>query len=82
MPLNSAIHTAAVVQVRMCGSARRAYYERNFAAGATPRAATRCLKRHLSNRIGDTGVCSSLRDGRLSGVVFVSGETGGVWWRS
>ncbi|MET9031230.1 IS110 family transposase, partial [Nocardia sp. NPDC004168] len=47
--LNSAIRTIAMVQVRMSGSAGRAYYDRRIAAGASPRAAMRCLKRHLSN---------------------------------
>ena len=47
--LNAAIHTIAMVQVRMPGSAGRAYYDRRLAAGASPRAAMRCLKRQLSN---------------------------------
>ncbi|MFE9789808.1 IS110 family transposase [Nocardia salmonicida] len=59
--LNSAIHTVAMVQVRMRGSAGRAYYERKIAAGATPRAATRCLKRHLSNHIWRTMITDENR---------------------
>lgn len=47
--LNAAIHTIAMVQVRMPGSAGRTYYDRRIAAGASSRAAMRCLKRHLSN---------------------------------
>nr|WP_245718554.1 transposase [Nocardia miyunensis] len=47
--LNAAIHTIAMVQVRMPGSAGRAYYDRRLAGGASPRAAMRCLKRQLSN---------------------------------
>ncbi|PVX59513.1 transposase IS116/IS110/IS902 family protein [Rhodococcus globerulus] len=42
--LNSAIHTVAMVQIRMPGSAGRAYYDKK-------RAAMRCLKRHLSNHL-------------------------------
>ena len=49
--LNAAIHTIAMVQVRMPGSAGRAYYDRRIAAGASARSAMRCLKRHLSNVI-------------------------------
>ncbi|WP_280242269.1 IS110 family transposase [Nocardia abscessus] len=49
--LNAALHTIAMVQVRMPASAGRAYYDRRIAAGASPRAAMRCLKRHLSNVI-------------------------------
>ncbi|MFI9415108.1 transposase [Nocardia gamkensis] len=53
---NSAIHTIAMVQVRMPGSAGRVYDDRKIVAGATPRAAMRCLKRHLSNRIWRTTI--------------------------
>lgn len=49
--LNTALHTIAMVQVRMPGSAGRAYYDRKVAAGSSHRAAMRCLKRHLSNII-------------------------------
>jgi len=49
--LNSAIHTIAMVQIRMPNSEGRAYYDRKIAEGKTPRAARRCLKRHISNRL-------------------------------
>jgi transposase len=52
--LNSAIHTVAMVQVRMPTSAGRRYYDRKIAAGKTPRAALRSLKRHLSNQLWRT----------------------------
>ena len=52
--LNSAIHTIAVVQVRMPHSAGRRYYDRKIADGKTPRAALRCLKRHLFNQLWRT----------------------------
>lgn len=46
--LNSAIYTIAITQIRMPGSAGRAYYDKKIAEGKTPRAATRALKRHLA----------------------------------
>jgi transposase len=49
--LNSAIHTVAMVQVRMPNSAGRRYYDRRIAEGKPPRSALRCLKRHLSNQL-------------------------------
>lgn len=49
--LNSAIYTVAMVQVRMTGSAGHTYYQRKITEGAPPRAALRCLKRHLSNHL-------------------------------
>jgi transposase len=52
--LNSAIHTIAIVQLRMPDSAGRRYYDRKIADGKTPRAALRCLKRHLSNQLWRT----------------------------
>ncbi|MFD9550589.1 hypothetical protein ACFWBG_24610 [Nocardia salmonicida] len=47
-----------MVQIRMPG---RAYYDRKIAAGATSRAATRCLKRHLSNHIWRTVITDGNR---------------------
>ncbi len=49
--LNSALYTVAVVQIRMPNSAGRAYYNKNIAESTSPRAATRSLKRHLSDHI-------------------------------
>lgn len=46
--LNSAIHTIAIVQIRMPASPGRVYYDKKIAEGKTPRAATRSLKRHLA----------------------------------
>lgn len=48
--LNSAVHIVAIVQLRMPNSAGRRYYDRKIAARKPPRAALRCLKRHLSNQ--------------------------------
>lgn len=49
--LNSAIHTVAMVQMRMPGSAGRAYYDKKRTAGMPPKSAMRCLKHHLSNHL-------------------------------
>lgn len=59
--LNSAIHTIAIVQVRMPDSAGRRYYDRKIADGKTPRAALRCLKRHLSNQLWRTMLADEQR---------------------
>lgn len=47
--LNSAIHTVAMVQVRMRDSAGRAHHDKKIADGKSPRAASRSLKRHLAH---------------------------------
>ncbi|MXP24172.1 IS110 family transposase [Gordonia sp. HNM0687] len=49
--LNSALHTIAMVQIRMPASAGRAYYDKKVAEGKSPRAARRSLKRHLSDHV-------------------------------
>lgn len=49
--LNSALYTIAMVQIRMPDSAGRAYYEKKIAESKSPRAATRSLKRHLSDHV-------------------------------
>ena len=49
--LNSAIHIAAVTQLRHQHSEGRIYFERKVAEGKTKRRALRSLKRHLSNAI-------------------------------
>ncbi len=46
--LNSAIHIAAVTQLRHQHSEGRIYFERKVAEGKTKREALRSLKRHLS----------------------------------
>jgi transposase len=46
--LNSAIHTVAMIQIRMSTSAGRTYYDKKIAEGKSPRSAARCLKRHLA----------------------------------
>ena len=48
--MNHVLHIAAIVQLRH-DTEGRAYYRRKLAAGKTPRAALRCLKRRLSDVI-------------------------------
>jgi transposase len=48
--LNSAMHIAALSQMRHAGPGRD-YYLRKLAAGKTKRAALRCLKRKISNTV-------------------------------
>jgi transposase len=49
--LNSAIHMAAVTQLRHTGSEGRIYFDRKVAEGKTKREALRSLKRHVSNAV-------------------------------
>ena len=49
--LNYALHIVAVNQIRMRGSAGRAYYDTKIAAGKTEKEARRCLKRRLADHI-------------------------------
>ena len=49
--LNSAIHMAAVTQLRHAHSDGRVYFERKVAEGKTKREALRSLKRHVSNAV-------------------------------
>ncbi|MFD3427272.1 IS110 family RNA-guided transposase [Nocardia fluminea] len=47
--LNSALHTVAVIQIRMIGSAGRCYYDKKISEGKSPKEAKRCLKRRLAD---------------------------------
>jgi transposase len=49
--LNLALHIVAVNQIRMPGSAGRAYYNTKIATGKTGKEARRCLKRRLADHI-------------------------------
>ncbi|MCE3274932.1 MAG: transposase family protein, partial [Propionibacteriaceae bacterium] len=49
--LNHALHIVAMNQIRMPGSAGRAYYDTKIAAGKTEKEARRCLKRRLADHI-------------------------------
>ncbi len=49
--VNSAIHIAAVTQIRHQHSPGRAYYDKKIAEGKTPKEALRCLKRRISDAI-------------------------------
>jgi transposase len=58
--LNHALHIVAVNQIRMRGSAGRAYYDTKIATGKTEKEARRCLKRRLADHIWRL----MIRDGR------------------
>ena len=47
--LNCALHTIAMIQIRMTGSAGRSYYDKKISEGKSPREAKRCLKRRLAD---------------------------------
>jgi len=49
--LNSALHTAAITQIRVSGSQGNLYYKAKIAEGKTPREAKRCLKRRLADHV-------------------------------
>ena len=49
--LNAALHTIAMVQIRMTGSPGRAYYDRKIAEGKSAKEARRCLKRRLADHV-------------------------------
>ena len=52
--LNSALHTAAVTQIRITGSRANLYYLTKIAEGRTPRQAKRCLKRRVADYVWRT----------------------------
>ena len=49
--LNHAFHMVALTQIRMPGSAGRAYYDTKIATGKTHNEAMRCLKRRLADHV-------------------------------
>ncbi len=49
--LNSALHTAAIAQIRMVGSEGHTYYQRKITEGKNPKEARRCLKRRIAARV-------------------------------
>lgn len=62
--LNSAIHTIAMTQIRMPGSAGRVYYDKKIADGKSPRYATRALKRHLAAHLWRLMIADETRAAR------------------
>ena len=62
--LNSAIHMAAVTQLRHKHSVGRVYFDRKVADGKTKREALRSLKRHVSNAVYRQLVADADRIGR------------------
>ena len=78
--LNLALHIVALTQVRMRGSAGRAYYDTKIAAGKTHNEAMRCLKRRLADHlwrqmIRDEGR-SATDSGGQSGAALTSSAAG------
>jgi transposase len=78
--LNLALHIVALTQVRMRGSAGRAYYDTKIAAGKTHNEAMRCLKRRLADHvwrqmIRDEGT-SATDSGGQSGAALTSSAAG------
>lgn len=72
--LNSAIHTIAIVQIRMPASTGRAYYDKKIAEGKTPRYAIRALKRHLAGHLWRIMLADETRTARtpLEGAATAS----------
>jgi len=62
--LNSAIHTVAMVQIRMPGSAGRAHYDTKIAEAKSPRSAARALKRHLARHLWRVMIADEKRSAR------------------
>jgi len=61
--LNLALHIVALTQVRMRGSAGRAYYDTKIAAGKTHNEAMRCLKRRLADHLWRLMIADDRRAG-------------------
>lgn len=60
--LNSALHTVAMIQIRMTGSIGRNYYDKKIAEGKSPKEAKRCLKRRLADRCWRTMIRDEQRE--------------------
>lgn len=69
--LNSALHTIAVIQIRMAGSAGRSYYDKKISEGKSPKEAKRCLKRRLADLCWRT----MIRDERQSARTTLTRHT-------
>lgn len=52
--LNSALHTIAMIQIRMRGSTGRSYYDKKIAQGKSSREAKRCLERRFTDLVWRT----------------------------
>jgi transposase len=78
--LNLALHVIALTQVRMRGSAGRAYYDRKIGEGKTHNEAMRCLKRRLADRVWRTMTADERRSaadpGGHSGAALSSSAAG------
>lgn len=65
--LNAALHTIAMVQIRMTGSPGRAYYARKIAEGKSAKEARRCLKRRLADHVWRVMTADERRRTRAAG---------------
>lgn len=78
--LNLALHIVALTQVRMRGSAGRAYYDTKIAAGKTHNEAMRCLKRRLADHLWRLMIADEQRavtgPGGHSGAALTSSAAG------
>jgi transposase len=78
--LNLALHIVALTQVRMRGSAGRAYYDTKMAAGKTHNEAMRCLKLRLADHIWRQMISDETRfatdSGGQSGAALTSSAAG------
>ena len=64
--LNAALHTIAVIQIRMPGSPGRAYYDRKTAESKSAKEAKRCLKRRLADHVWRVMVADERRRARAA----------------
>lgn len=64
--LNSALHTIAVIQIRLPHSPGHAYYQRKLAEGKSPKEAKRCLKRRLADHIWRVMIADERRHTRAA----------------
>ena len=65
--LNAALHTIAMVQIRMPGSPGRAYYHRKISEGKSAKEARRCLKRRLADHVWRVMMADERRRTRAAG---------------
>jgi hypothetical protein len=73
--LNCALHTIAVIQIRMPDCPGRAYYDRKIAEGKTAKEAKRCLKRQLTDHVWRIMVADERRCSRVADPSGHAGAT-------
>ncbi|WP_228567135.1 IS110 family transposase [Nocardia sp. SYP-A9097] len=65
--LNSALHTIAMIQIRMRTSVGHVYYDKKIAEGKSPKEARRCLKRRLADLCWRTMIRDERRTAAMRG---------------